>query len=1195
MPARPPVRSNANCQGHNGLTPPARLRLSTLGELRLDGPDGAILLRRTKELALLAFIARRSPRPIDRAQLASLFWEESDAGRARQSLRQALLQLRRAVGVGLLLDEDSVSLAPECLELDATEFERELAAGLERVAVQRWHGDFLAAADGVGGESFRAWLEAEREGLRRRVAPAFARLVLDAREHGAMEDSVGYARRWTTALPDDERAVRALAEALLQSERAEEAASALAAFAARSRLVLERELPADLAQLQTRADRQASRASAPRTPGSAALFTPELVGRGSALRELGAAWQASRAGAGIVMFVEGEPGIGKTRLCHEFLRRLQADSGPTVLRVRGDERADDDAASLMAQLLEPLAHAPGLAGAPPSALAELAVPAPAIAARFKHLPPPVGTAAALRDAAIAVVAATAEERAVVLFADDLPLLPEPVQRLVGALAEAATPGVMVLATVRTDATGSVPAGLHFRPGGRRLTLPPLGPSEVDALLGSMLQLDPVERRALADQLHASGGGNPFFTVELVAALVDEGRLRPTDAGLWRLAQPGSSVPLPASVRDLLSRRLAGLTGAARAACEAAAVLGRTFDPALVPGVAALGPGEAEAALEELMLRKLIRASAPSPGMDEFNHDLACRAVYELLPGARREVLHARAAAAWNARAPGSAAARSALEYHRGRAGVEARRPLLRRLPRAALAALALLAAAGVVAAAVAARALLVSDARGASVAVVAAADRRPPGLAVLDLNLLSTDTADAYIAAGITDEVTSRLARLRRLRVASRRAVHGASPEQLADPAAIGRALGVRYFVEGGVQRVGPALRVSVRLVDAADGFQRWSGNFDATPGGLLALQDTIARGIAFAVANQLSAAEAATLAAPYAVDPLAYDHFLRANYHLNRRTPQSVARAMEEYQLALAVDPRHTEALARFAYAHALFLDWGWPHPTLSPAELRRRALELADRAVDQDPSSAETWLARAYLLVQLDMRHATGALVAFERALALDSTNAEIYHQYGQTLMILGRDAEAMAAYRRTIALEPLRPMTLVPMAAMETHQRRFEEARRWADSAVAVGRGFPAPYALSVQAGIHLMTGDAPGAREAAERSLAIDSSYPLPARSMLARALLRLGDSAGARRELARTVGYTNPARPSNTDVRFLGGALAAFGRTDEALDLIEHSEPRGGTLWFYMRSPDFDAVREHPRFQRVWSEADPRSH
>jgi predicted ATPase len=61
-----------------------------------------------------------------------------------------------------------------------------------------------------------------------------------------------------------------------------------------------------------------------------------------------------------------------------------------------------------------------------------------------------------------------------------------------------------------------------------------------------------------------------------------------------------------------------------------------------------------------MLRKLIRASAPSPGMDEFNHDLACRAVYELLPGARREVLHARAAAAWNARAPGSAAARSAL-------------------------------------------------------------------------------------------------------------------------------------------------------------------------------------------------------------------------------------------------------------------------------------------------------------------------------------------------------------------------------------------------------------------------------------------------------------------------------------------------------------------------------------------------------
>ena len=148
--------------------PMANLQLQILGRLELRRFGITILERRRKLLVLLAYLARRPGTPVARAQLASLFWPESDEPHARQSLRQALVELRQVVGEGLEVLGDCVRLRSGTVAVDATAFERELNAGKYAAARRLWSGDLLPAQELTLGEELRCWLEAEREHLRRK-------------------------------------------------------------------------------------------------------------------------------------------------------------------------------------------------------------------------------------------------------------------------------------------------------------------------------------------------------------------------------------------------------------------------------------------------------------------------------------------------------------------------------------------------------------------------------------------------------------------------------------------------------------------------------------------------------------------------------------------------------------------------------------------------------------------------------------------------------------------------------------------------------------------------------------------------------------------------------------------------------------------------------------------------------------------
>jgi DNA-binding SARP family transcriptional activator/TolB-like protein/Tfp pilus assembly protein PilF len=1166
----------------------AEILLSTLGRLRLSREGEEVLPGRRMELVLLAYLADRSPRAVSRAHLATLLWGERSEHRARHSLRQALFKLRRALGDEVVeVTRDSVRIREGALALDVREMESALEAGRPGTAAEWWQGDFLPGVDAVGTEPLRTWVDAERERLRSRYRSALEQLTEDARTRGAWDEAVRWSSRWTEADPLEERAAARLIEALRLARRHDEAASVHAAFSARLRQTLEVDPSPEFQRLgdadPAPPDHSGGRRSTRARPSSSAFFTPDLVGRAEAFAGLAAAWEGVEAGA--VALVEGEAGAGRTRLCEDFLRWLDiSHSEAYILRSRALRIEHGRPRGGAAHLFAGVERAPGLGGAPAQALAAVGRLVPGVRERFPRLPdPPDDTP--LDEALRRVLADVAAEAPVVVFLDDLTAADVDTIRLLHSLAARPPERVFFLFTARVDEPGADAAVQPFREiaGVHRVVLTPLAAPDVETLLASMVVLKDEDRHALARRLHAAAAGNPFYTIALLTALADAGDLAPDAQGVWRLASSvaDAPLPLPSDLRDAIHVRLRHLDPDARRVLDAAAVLRRPIEPPLLEAVTALPAGRFAAAVEILLRRRLLRALPPPDAAYEFHHDLIGRVAYDLLSPPRRRSLHRLALEALARGSHGSEEVRAALDHHRERSDLD----LVPGRRRRRVAVAGVLLALAVVAGASAWSAARTAGHRTPT-------EGEPPSLAVLYLDDRSENASGTYLAAGLTEEIAARLSQLGRLRVKSPRATRRFEGAARLDPTSIGDSLGVAYLVDGSVRRGDGRLRIAVRLTSTRDGFQMWNESYDVHGERLLDIQDTIIRQIATRIAGRLVSDERRTLGRRATQDPRAYDLFLRGNHHLARRTPASVLRAIEAYREAARIDPGFSAASAREAYGYGLFLDWGWSFPDLSPEELLARGLLLTESVLHGDSTSADAWMARGYLFVLRDPVRHRGAAEAFQRSIELDGGNAEVHHQLGQTLMVLDRLDEAGTAYRRALALEPDRAMTFVPLAAIHMRRGEVPAARRLMDSAIAVDPSVP--YARAASGLQRLVVGDAEGARADAETALQLDRSYSVPGRAVLAAALDRLGDPAAAGEMLERTRGeLADPARPSPTEMFYLGAALVVMKRHEELFVLVERTHPLGAWVWFYLQYPIFDPLRDHPRLRAVLDEIRPR--
>lgn len=497
--------------------------LRTLGRLGLEGSAEAS--RRPRLLLLLARLAAARAATQSRAELATLFWEKSGERRARQSLRQALLELRRILGPDALeLEGDEVRLTPGRIVLDAGCFAAHVEAGRYAEAIALWHGDFLAGYEDAGGAAFRAWLESERARLRRFLATACAAAVETSLAAGEADEAASHAACWSDALPADEDAHRAVLRTLTLAGRVREAAARHDAFI--TRLRGEFGLEPSAALLAAGAALGGTDAEAP-TPGpgsdrAAVPRPPELVGRADARAAFVAAWSAVRSGGDAAVLVDGPPGTGRTRLLEAFLEHLAvADPAPFTLHTaayRG-ERAVPWAA--LRDLLVDLSAAPGLAGAPDAELAVLAALAPGIRERYPRLPPtPAPEVDAVARALNRVLRDVATETPVLVAVDDADVLDPASRAVLLALIRRVPPGVLVVATAADDGRDPDLNELVAQRRLRRVTIGPLDAADTERLVHAMVDLEPDHRRDFAAWLHEHHAGHLLATVTLIEALVD---------------------------------------------------------------------------------------------------------------------------------------------------------------------------------------------------------------------------------------------------------------------------------------------------------------------------------------------------------------------------------------------------------------------------------------------------------------------------------------------------------------------------------------------------------------------------------------------------------------------------------------------------------------------------------------------------
>jgi tetratricopeptide (TPR) repeat protein/tRNA A-37 threonylcarbamoyl transferase component Bud32 len=395
-----------------------------------------------------------------------------------------------------------------------------------------------------------------------------------------------------------------------------------------------------------------------------------LVGRDAELARLASLWEGVRTGDGAVVLVEGEHGIGKSRLLDEFasLREQAADEFQFLHGAYAPSGGSAAYGAFAAALVEHLGAddlEPRLAGM----LRETPLLVPAFAALLRGDAAPPGTEPLSRDAVqtlfVRAFRALAAERPTLLAIDDLDLASDDGRAVFSALAAAVSGHrLMLAASVGPSPDASWIAELDRR-GAVRIQLARLGAKDLSRLLVDAFRSERLAEE-LAFRIAAKSDGNPFFVFEILRRMREDGLIRRGDDGAWVRTQAIRDVEIPASVQEMLLARLDGLAPEDRHLLEAASCCGADFDPLLAG--AALGMSRM-AALQRLASIEKSRRLVRSAGRRyEFDHRQVREVVYEGMSELLREEYHGAIADALLARGAPSPATAAEAASHLMRAG-----------------------------------------------------------------------------------------------------------------------------------------------------------------------------------------------------------------------------------------------------------------------------------------------------------------------------------------------------------------------------------------------------------------------------------------------------------------------------------------------------------------------------------------------
>src|SRR5438105_1611465 len=442
-------------------------------------------------------------------------------------------------------------------------------------------------------------------------------------------------------------------------------------------------------------------------------------------------------------------------------------------------------------------------------------------------------------------------------------------------------------------------------------------------------------------------------------------------------------------------------------------------------------------------------------------------------------------------------------------------------------------------------------------------------VAVLPFGNLSRDPDNEYFAAGIQDEIITRLAQISDLKVISctstqRYKSTGENLRQIASE------LGVINIVEGSVQRANDQVHVNVQLLNALTDSDLWADTFDRKLTDVFGVESEIAKTIADTLRAKLTGREAATLSARPTENSAAHELYLKGRFFWNKRDTNDLEKALTYFQQAAKEDPNYALAWSGIADVYVLLPLFGGANP----ADAYPKAKEAANKAVALDPNLAEPHADLALLADIFDFDPSLSKR-EFEKAITLNPNYATAHHWFGNSVLAaIGDFDRSIAEMKRAIELDPLSIAINVDLGIS------YYYAGRYQDGIVQIRKALDLDtnsyYVHSNLREVLELSGDLPGAIAEYEKSVALDSDpFPL---ALLGHAQALAGNRTGALKILQQLVASSRYAPDYSVGLVYLG-----LGDKSQAMDWLEKS--------FAKRQPDLNAIRFDPLLKPL--HGDPR--
>ncbi|MBI3757845.1 MAG: tetratricopeptide repeat protein [Deltaproteobacteria bacterium] len=302
---------------------------------------------------------------------------------------------------------------------------------------------------------------------------------------------------------------------------------------------------------------------------------------------------------------------------------------------------------------------------------------------------------------------------------------------------------------------------------------------------------------------------------------------------------------------------------------------------------------------------------------------------------------------------------------------------------------------------------------------------------------MSKDPDQEYFSDGLTETLTGALSKISSLFVIARNSAFTYKGKAV-KVQAVGREMGVRYVLEGSVQKADQQIRITAQLIDATTGYHLWSEQYDRPLKDIFALQDEIVQKIVTTLKLQLTLQEQGYIVRKTTNNLEAYDAYLLGMESLNRSTQETNVQARQMFEKAIALDPQYAEAYAKLSRTFS----WEWVYQWSQDPQTLERAFVLAQKAValnDSLPAAHEV-LSYAYLY----KRQHEQAITAAKRAITLSPNEAEGPVSLGVILNFMGRPQETIELIEQAMRLNPRYPVRYLALLGMAYRLAgRYEEA--------------------------------------------------------------------------------------------------------------------------------------------------------